>query len=479
MPDTESLLAQAVGHLLPPPINDPGLEARVRAGVKASNQTVVALDDDPTGVQTVHGVAVLADWSSETLRRELARHEPLFFVLTNSRSLAAADARELNRGIGDRLLQGALEAQRELVIISRSDSTLRGHFPAETDALAEALGGVDGVLICPAFVEGGRVTVDDTHFLLEQGRAVPVAETEFARDSTFGYSARTLPEWVAEKSGGCLEAKDVVSISLEDIRVGGPEHVAELLKQVRDGQPVILNAVDYPDLWTTVLGVLQAEAAGKRFLYRTGASFVRARAGVAARPLLTRNELLPQPMPARPRGLVVVGSHVKRTTEQLSRLLSCPGVVPLEVRVPELLAGNDRREAELGRTARLLNESLMNYETPVVFTSRKIEQPGKLTELEVARSVSSALVHLVQSLQVRPDFVIGKGGITSSDVGTQGLRARRAVVEGQVRPGVPVWRLGEESLFPGLAYVVFPGNVGTPETLLDIVLEMLGADAVS
>ena len=168
---------------------------------------MVALDDDPTGVQTVHGVAVLADWSTDSLAQEMARQESLFFVLTNSRSLAEADARALNQEIGERLQQGALAAQRELAIISRSDSTLRGHFPAETDALADALGGVDGVLICPAFVEGGRVTVDDTHFLLEQGRAVPVAETEFARDSTFGYSARTLPEWVAEKSGGRLEAE--------------------------------------------------------------------------------------------------------------------------------------------------------------------------------------------------------------------------------------------------------------------------------
>lgn len=479
MPNTESLLAQAVGHLLPPPINDQRLEARVRAGVRASNRTVVALDDDPTGVQTVHGVAVLADWSPASLAQELARHEPLFFVLTNSRSLDEADARALNRDIGDRLRQGALAAQRELAIISRSDSTLRGHFPAETDALAEALGGADGVLICPAFVEGGRVTADDTHFLLEQGRAVPVADTEFARDATFGYSARTLPEWVAEKSGGRVGTGDVVSISLEDIRIGGPGRVAELLKQVQGGQPVILNAVDYPDLWTIVLGVLQAEAAGKRFLYRTGASFVRARAGITARPFLTRDKLLPWPLPARPRGLVVVGSHVKRTSEQLSRLLSCFGVVPLEVRVPQLLAGNDRREVELDRVAHVIHDSLMNYETPVVFTSRKIERPREMTELDVARSVSSALVHLVRGLRVRPDFVIGKGGITSSDIGTQGFGARRAVVEGQVRPGVPVWRLGEESLFPGLAYVVFPGNVGTPETLLDIVAEMLDAETAN
>ena len=475
MPDTEALLARAVGYPLPPAIVDPHLEARVRAAVDTANQTVVALDDDPTGVQTVHDVPVLADWSHASLSQEIARREPLFFVLTNSRSLAEADAIALNQEMGKRLRQAALNENRGLAIVSRSDSTLRGHFPAETDALTEALGGVDGVLICPAFIEGGRLTVDDTHFLLENGRAIPVAETEFARDATFGYSARTLPEWVAEKTGGRVQPPEVASVSLEDVRIGGAERVADLLMRIHGGQPVILNAVDYPDLWTTALGILQSEAAGKRFLYRTGASFVRARAGITGRPLLTRADLLPAPLPTQARGLVVVGSHVQRTSEQLTRLLSHPRTVALEVHVPDLLATEERRVTELARVSMSVHDALMKYETPVVFTSRKIERPAALSELDVARRVSSALVHLVQGLRVRPDFIIGKGGITSSDIGTNGLGARRAVVLGQVSPGVPVWRLGEESAFPGLAYIVFPGNVGTPETLLEIVSNLLEA----
>ena len=111
----------------------------------------------------------------------------------------------------------------------------------------------------------------------------------------------------------------------------------------------------------------------------------------------------------------------------------------------------------------------MKYETPVVFTSRDVKRPEAMTELEVARSILSTLVGLVSRLRVRPDFVIGKGGITSSDIDTHGLGALRAVVLAQVGPGVPVWQLGEESLVPGLAHVIFTGNVGTPETLLEIV----------
>ena len=121
---------------------------------------------------------------------------------------------------------------------------------------------------------------------------VPAAETEFARDATFGYSARTLPGWVEEKTHHRITTRDVASLTVEEIRRGGPERVAERLRDARHGQPVVVNALDYPDLWTVVLGLLQAEAEGKRFVYRTGASFVRARAGIDARPLLTRDELL-------------------------------------------------------------------------------------------------------------------------------------------------------------------------------------------
>ena len=97
-----------------------------------------------------------------------------------------------------------------------------------------------------------------------------------------------------------------------------------------------------------------------------------------------------------------------------------------------------------------------------------------MDELAVARAVSEALVAIVHGIKTRPDFVAGKGGITSSDVGTRGLGAARAVVLGQIRPGVPVWRLGAESRFPGMPYVVFPGNVGGPETLAEIVAELSG-----
>jgi uncharacterized protein YgbK (DUF1537 family) len=77
------------------------------------------------------------------------------------------------------------------------------------------------------------------------------------------------------------------------------------------------------------------------------------------------------------------------------------------------------------------------------------------------------LIALVQRITATPRFLVAKGGITSSDIATGGLGVRRAHVLGQLIPGVPVWRLGAESRFPGMAYVVFPGNVGDDRALAE------------
>src|SRR5215216_3920788 len=197
---------------------DLALEAEVRAAVLQTGVKVVAYDDDPTGVQTVHGVDVLADFSQLGLEIELSEPSPLFFVLTNSRSLPAPDAVQLNRDITRNLLAVAKNLGTRFVITSRSDSTLRGHFPTETDAIGSELGGVDGVLICPAFFEGGRYTIEDVHYLRQGDRLLPVADTEFARDATFGYTRSNLREWVEEKTAGAIPASAIASLSLEGIR---------------------------------------------------------------------------------------------------------------------------------------------------------------------------------------------------------------------------------------------------------------------
>lgn len=458
-----------------PPERGDVTPADVRAAVLASGRKIVALDDDPTGVQTVHEVAVLARWPVDALAAELKAAPPLFFLLTNSRSLAADDAAELNRGIARDLVLAAEETGVEFAVASRSDSTLRGHFPAETDALAAELGRIDGVVVCPAFFEGGRYTIDDVHYVRQGDRLTPAAETEFARDAAFSYRSSNLRDWVAEKSGGRIAAADVASVSIEDARIGGVQRVAQTLAALRDGRPVVINAAGYADLHVAALALLQIEAAGKRFLYRTGASFVRARAGIAERAQLTRTELLGGQAPPRVPGLVVVGSHVRRSGEQLAELVPLPGVVPIEVSVAEILVGGAVRDRQVRDAAQAVEAALRQGFTPVVSTSRHVETATAAEgQLALSRSVSAALVAIVSGVETRPGFIVAKGGITSSDIGTEALGVRRAVVLGQIRPGIPVWRLGPETRFPLLPYVVFPGNVGEAGTLAEIVRELRG-----
>ena len=75
---------------------------------------------------------------------------------------------------------------------------------------------------------------------------------------------------------------------------------------------------------------------------------------------------------------------------------------------------------------------------------------------------------------MKPGFVLAKGGITSADVGVKGLGIRKALVLGQIEPGIPVWKALAESKFPNIPYIIFPGNVGEDETLKNAVKKLLG-----
>lgn len=425
---------------------------------------IVVLDDDPTGTQTVHGVPVLTTWGVAELASELRSDSPCFYILTNTRAFPLERARAINTEVGQNLTEASRLLQKEFITVSRSDSTLRGHFPGEVEALAEVLApDFDAWLLLPFFEAGGRVTINDVHYLKTGEKLVPVGETEFAKDHTFGFRSSNLRAWVEEKTQGRIKANEVCSLSLEAIRTG---QTLEQLLSWPKGCVGIVNLENNDDLETFVQGLDQAEARGKRYLYRTAASFVAAKAGISPRPLLTKDDLrLSTPHGA----LIVVGSYVQKTSEQLARLLQLSGVRGLEVEVEKMLRLEQRQE-ELARLASQLNDYLQAGIDTVVYTSRKLLTGQDATaNLAIGKEISETLVTIVQLLAVRPRYLVAKGGITSSDIATQGLGVRRAMVEGQLLPGVPVWRLGEESRFPEMCYVVFPGNVGTPESLGQVV----------
>jgi uncharacterized protein YgbK (DUF1537 family) len=448
-----------------PPENKAEMLPSIRKEFLRNPRTIIVLDDDPTGTQTCYDVVVLTSWKVPLLVAELKKEPSILFILTNSRSLEEADAVALAAQIGKNLTEAVKESGRKISVISRSDSTLRGHFPAEVDAIARALGMENAVrILVPAFIEGGRFTIHDVHYIRESHGLVPVADTPFAKDLAFGYTHSNLREWVQEKSKGKVRAKDVVSISLDDIRVGGHQSVANKLRKIRPGQVCIANACAYTDLELLVLGIQEAEKSGQEFIYRTSATFVSIRAGISPGKFYE-----PGQRDDHGRGsLVVVGSYVPKTTRQLGLLLKAESHQSLEVNVGELLKIKSASDYA-AQLANHVDEWLSEGKDIVMHTSRQLHAgrtPGE--SLEINRVVSSFLVKVVHKLTVRPSFIIAKGGITSSDIATDGLSVEKAMILGQVIPGVPVWRIDEKSKFPDLIFVVFPGNVGDDNSLLDV-----------
>src|SRR5215217_1988260 len=418
---------------------------KIRERVISSGWRVIVLDDDPTGTQTVHDVPVLTAWSYSELRWALEQPNPVVYVLTNSRSLDEPDAAALNERIGRRLRHAA------------SDSDAR----------------FDVVILCPCFFEAGRVTLDDVQWVRQGGELVPAALTEFATDTTFGYSSSNLAGWIEEKTGGRTPAESVLCVGIVDIREGGPERITALLQGARDAQPIVVNAAGYADLEVFVLGLLEAEATGKSFLYRTGPSFVRVRGGIPERPPLEARDLYHGYLGGR-HGLVLVGSHVRQTTRQLRAAKKLDGLRAVELSVTRIL-DPERRTGELDRVVRLVNEMLSTADV-VVYTSREVVRAsGDLSGLEVGSAVSAALVDVMRRVDrgLKLGFVVAKGGTTSSDVVTKGLGVRRAEVAGQMLQGiVSAWILPEDSDYPGLPYVVFPGNVGDEDALAKVIQKL-------
>jgi uncharacterized protein YgbK (DUF1537 family) len=460
-------MTRALLQSLPPPPSGDDF-ARVREIIAARGRKFVVLDDDPTGTQTVHGIPVLTEWSVESLATALLEPGPAFYILTNTRALDAAAAIALNREVAQNLQLASQQTQRSFDLASRSDSTLRGHFPHEVDALLDAFGdSIDNVIVVPAFFEGGRYTVNNVHYVADGERLVPAGETEFARDATFGYRSSNLAEWVEEKTGGRVRRADVAHIGIELLRgAAGAVAVKRALLALRRGAVVTVDAVSYADLEVFVHGLLQAEMAGRRCLARCAAGFVRVRAGIGPRPLLDAAELS---APVSNGGLIVVGSYVAKTTAQLAAALLVEGMLAEEIHVARL-GESGARSAEIHRVTTAAEAALREGRHALLYTSRTLESGvGRAGELTAAQIVSSALVEIVSRITVQPRFFIAKGGITSSELATKGLGVRKALILGQAAPGVPVWRLGPESRFPGMAYIVFPGNVGDAGTLHQVI----------
>jgi uncharacterized protein YgbK (DUF1537 family) len=463
--------------------------AQAKAGIAgmaelaAGRPKVVVIDDDPTGSQTVHSCPLLLRWDATTLAEGLSHPSPLLFLLANTRALAPAAAEARLREIC-RALRPALAARgTPWLVVSRGDSTLRGHFPLEVEVIAEELGPFDATFLVPAFLEGGRTTVDGVHRL--HGR--PVHESEFARDRLFGYRNSHLPDWVAEKSGGRIPAAAVQRIGLAELEADGaslrgqlaalsgnacvavdaerPEHLAALGAAVRE-----LSAADGAERW----------GRPRRFLFQSAASLLNGLAELPAPPLeaaalagLRRRGA----NGAGGTGLVLVGSHVPLADAQLERLLAQGGCGAVEIpvaRVQRVLEGPLPQPllASLEEEWRqALEAQLAAGRTPVLHTSRgEIACRHAAERRTLGLTLAAVMARLASALAPRLGYVISKGGITSHTLLADGLKLAAVELEGQLLPGLSLVR-GRQGGAPGAAglpVLTLPGNLGDADTLLEV-----------
>ena len=436
-----------------------------------SDRRLLILDDDPTGSQCVAGIDVAFDLDPAIPVGVLEGPGSACFVLTNTRALDEQEAVALNRRVLAGVLDGGVPASG-LHVVSRSDSTLRGHVIAEPVAIADELAArgidVDAFVLCPAMLEAGRFTEGDVHYATVDGEAVEVAETDFARDATFGFTSSDLRAFLEERSGGAVRAADVLSVSLEDIRAG-VDRVREILADARDRRWVVVNATEYTDLEVVAEAMALLEAEGRTFVTRCAPSFVRPLVGQQGARVVDPDSIT-IPEGRLDHGLVVVGSHVGLTTTQLRAVQQRGTLAEVEIHVPSVL--DERREQHLAAVAAQATATLRTSDC-VVFTSRDLVRTDDPAEsLAIARSVSDAVVEVVRRVRgAKPAWVVAKGGITSHEVAEKGLGIRRARVEGQFWPGQVSLFSAQEAPAEvmGAPYVVFPGNVGGEEALADVV----------
>lgn len=424
--------------------------------------TVVIFDDDPTGTQAVAGIPVVTSndphdiaWAFETSPRG-------FFVLTNTRSLDESAMVGLTQEAVHAVLYVA--AGRPVRFVSRSDSTLRGHVYAEPEAIRTAvhdfgLPAPRVILFAPAFPAAGRVTRCGVHLLRDEaGIERPAHESTYAKDATFGYMSSELARVVAARSSGAIEPSMITVAA-----VGDPSRLDRALDR---GGWVVADASTDEDLAHIARTLRRIDPTGRDVIVRCSPGLLPALFCLpAAAQVPGAGE------PVGHGGLVIVGSHVARTTRQLERLLSLGSVVPLSLDVDALVDADplaiDHIVVEMAQAA----VARLPEKHVVVSTSRAVRQWKDPTQsLEFARRVSDVLVRITRSVvsQRTLRFVVAKGGITSSDIATRGLGIRRAVSRGMVGAGI-VWEpIGGES--PRIALV--PGNIGDDEGLAEAVREM-------
>ncbi len=444
---------------------------------------IVVIDDDPTGSQTVHSCSLLLNWDVEALRGALRNTSPLFFVLANTRALLPEMAAERNQEICSNLKK-AMTAEgirlKDLLLVSRGDSTLRGHGFLEPQVIGREFGPFDATFHVPAFFEGGRTTIGGVHFL----NGIEVHTTPFAKDQVFGYSTSDLACWLEEKSAGCISKENVMRLNLEQLEKAGQscegmQELEDWLLLLSQNQSVIVDAACPQHLQALSKALRKLHLHGhKRFLFRSAASLINALAEVdpqllsvnALSRLRRRDQQTGLAMP----GMVVVGSYMPLANSQLECLFENTDCVGIELQLEDIGKAFENGDLELflpdlkKTWLTLINESLLNGKTPVLFTSRReISFSTSNSKLSFGNFLALLIAQITATFDSRLGYLISKGGITTHVLLSEGLNLKVVNLEGQLLPGLSLVKPLKKRGLTNYPIITFPGNLGTRSTLLD------------
>jgi uncharacterized protein YgbK (DUF1537 family) len=454
------------------------LQDEIKSILKSKNIKIVVLDDDPTGIQTVHGCLLLTEWDKDNLEKAFDHESPVFYILTNTRSMTGDDASTITRQVMKAVIETNQNIGKyKLLFISRSDSTLRGHFPLEPEIMLNELE-LSGykvkmpVFFIPSFFEAGRMTIQGIHYMKLGDELIPVSETEFANDNVFGYKNADLTAYIIEKSKGSISKEDIGRISLEDLRAddfnNSPDSLfqksqsgsLQLCDKILNYKYIIVDAIDYNYLNIFSKSFLEWFSGMDSYaVFRTSSSLPKAISGIEDKALLNSRSL----GTSGETGLIVVGSHVGKSSSQLAELLDENDIKGIELDIQKAISG-DRQY--LDNIIEKIAEIKAGGKTPVIYTSRKeLRMDDEKERLLAGKKISEYLVSLVKKMPYKPAYILAKGGITSFDIMKKSLEIEMAEVLGQIIPGVPVIKTDSANRFPDTPYIIFPGNVGDNDSL--------------
>ena len=443
---------------------------------------IIIIDDDPTGSQTVNGCNLILKWDYETLLKGLKDSSNLLFILANTRSLSKKDVKIRLKEICSALreiMNNSSFAEEDFVLISRGDSTLRGHNFIEPYIINELLGPFDATFYIPAFIEGNRTTVNGNHFVDN----IPIHKTIFSKDKIFGFNTSNVKELIYEQSNFQLDFSHIENIFIRDfelLETNQTNKLCKYIEKLKNNKKVIVDIMDYSQL-DKFSRIIKSLLKKKKFLFRSAASFISSLSNVKRTQKdhiyfsqLRRKNNNGKAM----KGLIVVGSYVELTTRQLNKVLEISLCKPIEINVFKLyeffkIGDNLNLNSLKKLIMNAIRQNLIRESIPVLYTSRKTIFPTDKNDLiQFQLFLSAFIAEIVSAIKNEIGYLISKGGITTNTIISEGLEADSVYLEGQILPGISLVTFNLLKQKGKLPIVTFPGNIGNKMSLVK-ALEIL------